>query len=83
MSRYEYEVSKVIAGHDHPFYALIMAAMRQADTGNLVALKRGFPRTYEELRARYNAPGGVAPRRGERRGGRDRLFPQVRPTSKV
>jgi len=32
MSRYDYEISKDI---DYPFYALIMAAMRKADSFNL------------------------------------------------
>lgn len=59
VSLYDYQASKVISGQDHPFYALIMAAMRQADTFNLEALRREFPDTYAELRERYNAPGGV------------------------
>jgi hypothetical protein len=59
MSRFDYEVSKVITQHDYPFYALLMAAMRQADTGNMALLEQAFPETATELRARYNAPGGV------------------------
>lgn len=35
MSYYDYEVSKLISAEDPPFYSLIMAAMRQADTDNL------------------------------------------------
>ena len=58
MSLYDYEVSRVIDGQDLPFYALIMAAMRKADTRNLAALKVVFPETAAELFARYNAPGG-------------------------
>lgn len=61
MSHYDYEVSKHISGHDYPFYALLMALMRQADTDNLELLKRGWPRIYSELEARYNAPGGILP----------------------
>lgn len=41
------------------FYALIMAAMRQADTDNARKLREAFPATYRELRDRYNAPGGI------------------------
>lgn len=59
MSRFDYEVSKKIAAEDFPFYALLMATMRQADTLNLSKLKAAFPQTWEEMQARYNAPGGV------------------------
>jgi hypothetical protein len=59
MSLYDYELSKVITQSNFPFYALLMAAMRQADTGNMALLEQAFPETAAELRARYNAPGGV------------------------
>ncbi len=59
MSKHDYEFSKhIIASRDVPFYALIMAAMRNADTANLEKLKSTFPLTWKELEARYNAPGG-------------------------
>jgi hypothetical protein len=58
MSLYDYQVSIQIAIHNYPFYALIQAAMRQADTDNLELLKTAFPEVYAEFRARYNAPGG-------------------------
>ena len=61
MSLYEYEASKRISAIDYPFYALIMAAMRQADTRNVELLTRAFPDTYAELLERYNAPGGLLP----------------------
>lgn len=61
MSHFDYEASKVIGRNDFPFYALVMAAMRQADTGNLALLERAFPFVAAELRARYNAPGGALP----------------------
>jgi len=60
MSQHDYEVSKRIA-YDYPFYALIMAAMRQADTDNTARLRAAFPDVWAELQARYNAPGGVLP----------------------
>lgn len=44
---------------DVPFYALIAAAVSRADTYNLDALDRAFPGVVDEVRARYNAPGGV------------------------
>jgi hypothetical protein len=61
MSHYDYEASKQIAKADPPFDALIMAAMRKADTQNLAKLESAFPWTYAELQARYNAPGGRLP----------------------
>lgn len=59
MSLFDYEVSKVLAAADYPFHALVMAAMRQADTTNLDALRNAFPHVWSELEARYNAPGGI------------------------
>jgi hypothetical protein len=61
MSHSDYEISKQIAADDPPFSALIMAAMRKADSRNLAWLKAAFPDTYDELQARYNAPGGLLP----------------------
>ena len=61
MSRYDYEVSQDLAEHGHPFYALIMAAMRQADIDNSARLRAAFPDGWAELQQRYNAPGGQLP----------------------
>jgi hypothetical protein len=61
MSHHDYEVSKLISSHDYPFYALIMAAMRQADTDNAESLRKAFPDVRAELQARYDAPGGILP----------------------
>lgn len=61
MSRYDYEASKRIAAADWPFYALVMAAMRQADTENLAKLRAAWPEVWAELEQRYHAPGGVLP----------------------
>lgn len=61
MSRHEYEVSRTLSEADHPFYALIMAAMRSADSDNVLWLKAGFPDVWDELQARYYAPGGILP----------------------
>ena len=58
MSRYDYEASKAIVAQDWPFYALIMAAMRQADTQTAYTLRNAWPHVWDELQARYNAPGG-------------------------
>jgi hypothetical protein len=59
MSLHDYQVSKQLAALDAPFYALIMAAMRQADTHNQVRLRNQWPQVWDELQARYNAPGGL------------------------
>ena len=61
MSKYDYDLSKQISESDPPFYALIMAAMRKADTYNRVRLASAYPHVWEELQARYNAPGGLLP----------------------
>lgn len=58
MSRHEYQASNEISMQGQPFYGLIMAAMRQADTINLAKLRAAFPETHAELMTRYNAPGG-------------------------
>jgi len=62
MSYYDYRVSREIVGQ--PFYALIMAAMRSADTPNTEKLRAAWPDVYEELQARYNAPSGLLPGEG-------------------
>ena len=59
MSLYEYEEGREIAAKDPSFYALIQAAMRRADTNNLELLKVCWPEVWLELKARYNAPGGM------------------------
>ena len=58
MSLHEYRESQNIEAENYPFYALIMAAMRQADTVNRDRLKMVYPALYSELKQRYNAPGG-------------------------
>lgn len=59
MSYYDYIAGRTIAAESYPFYGLIQAAMRRADTENLEKLKLAFPSTYEELMQRYDAPGGL------------------------
>ena len=61
MSYFDYEMSKQISIERPPFYALIMAAMRQADSTNLSRLRAAFPEVWDELYERYNAPGGLLP----------------------
>ena len=59
MSLYDYQVSRTIAQMDAQLYAIIMAAMRQADTQSLAKLAAAWPEVYVEFTARYNAPGGL------------------------
>ena len=59
MSLHDYEQSIKISVHDHPFYALIMAAMRQADSDNVAILREAFPEVWNELQERYYASGGL------------------------
>lgn len=56
---------KIGITEDHPFYALIAAAMFRADTDNVIKLRNAFPLVWSELRERYNAPLGVIPSDGE------------------
>jgi len=64
MSRYSYEMSRQILADDPPFYALIMAAMRKADTPNLARLQAAFPEVWAELDERYWTPGGLVAAEG-------------------
>ena len=61
MSLYCYRESIKLLDGDHDFEALIMAAMRKADTYNTERLKLMWPEIWEDLQARYNAPGGLLP----------------------
>lgn len=61
MSLYEYNESQAIAKQDVSFYGLVMAAMRKADDENLVKLKTCWPEVWDDLRQRYDAPGGLLP----------------------
>ena len=58
MSYYDYIIGREIALLGGLFYAIIQAAMRQADTDNLDKLKIVFPDVYVDLYNRYNSQGG-------------------------
>lgn len=58
MSKFDYDASKLLVQEGYPFHALIMGAMRQADSDNMERLTRAFPYVAIELQERYNAPGG-------------------------
>jgi hypothetical protein len=60
MSHYDYLLSKALAENEATtFDALVMAAMRKADTYNQGRLMMAFPWTWQELQARYDAPDGI------------------------
>ncbi len=59
MSYYDYQKGKEIELRHYPFYAIIQAAMRQADNINEELLKRCWPEVWDELGARYARPGGL------------------------
>lgn len=59
MSLYDYQQSKKIMAEGYSFYPLIMAAVRGADDTNTAKIKMAWPELYEEVKARYNAPGGI------------------------
>lgn len=61
MSLFDYRLSLEISAEDPSFAAIIMAAMRKADTDNADKLRHMWPRTWDELQARYHAPGGILP----------------------
>lgn len=58
MSRYDYEKSKEIEAKGYPFYALLMATMKQADSDNIAKLRAAFPEVWDEMYERYNTAGG-------------------------
>lgn len=59
MSLHTYVVARELVRQDVPFYSLIMAAMERADTFNAARLRAAWPEVWDELVARYNAPGGL------------------------
>lgn len=52
------EIEQTCCERGWPFYGLIQAAMRQADSDNLLKLRLAWPEVWDDLHARYNAPGG-------------------------
>lgn len=46
---------------DDDFYAILSLLMRNADTYNADRLRAAYPLVWDDLKARYNAPGGVLP----------------------
>jgi hypothetical protein len=61
VSLYDYNTSRTIGRANPSSAALIMAALRKADTDNAALLRRTFPDICAEAQARYDAPGGILP----------------------
>ncbi len=61
LSPYDYRAAVQLWKSDPPFYALIAAAMYRADTHNAAKLRAAFPEVWDEVQARYDAPGGTLP----------------------
>jgi len=62
MSYYSYKKSmEIVRAADGDFYAVIMAAMRMADSMNHERLADAWLGVWQELRERYNAPCGLLP----------------------
>ena len=59
MSLYDYREARKLWRAETPFYTLIMAAMYAADDINLQKLRSAWPEVWEELQARYRAPGDL------------------------
>lgn len=59
MSYHEYRVSQLITSKGYPFYAMLFAMIRQADSNNLEKIKQAWPARYEEFMSRYHSPGGL------------------------
>lgn len=67
MSHYDYTRATHPSLRGAPFYALIMAAMLNADTTNAAKLRDAFPEVWAEVAARYWSPGGELPGDGTER----------------
>jgi hypothetical protein len=61
MSLHHFQVSQKIEAENYPFYALIMAAIRKADSDNLAKLDAAWPEVRAELTYRYWSAGGLLP----------------------
>ena len=61
MNYFTYKKGQEIAACNYPFYAVLQALMRDADTDNLEKLRNAFPDVWKELQARNKAPGGLLP----------------------
>lgn len=61
MSRHDYEIGREPKLKDASFYGIIMGAMMRADTHNAGLLRSQWPDVWDEVQARYDAPGARLP----------------------
>lgn len=61
MSLYDYRAASHLITEGAPFRALLIAAMRVADSDNARRLRQAFPEVWAEAQRRYEVPGGVLP----------------------
>ena len=61
MSLHDYLTSRRISEFDPPFSALIMAALRKADSSNTAKLQAAWPEIAVEFKYRYWSGGGLLP----------------------
>ncbi len=54
----EYQIAAELVDDGRVATTFLIAAMRRADSRNLILLRMAFPRLAEELQLRYDAPGG-------------------------
>lgn len=59
MSLYDWRWAESRAADDAPFYGLLFALIRRADTHNLERIRSAWPRHVAEAERRYNSPGGL------------------------
>lgn len=60
-SHWDYTHSMTLSAEDPPFYALLFALIRKADTSNMEKIAREWPDVVAEFKMRYNLPGGLLP----------------------
>lgn len=65
MSLFDYRWSQKAGESDPPFYGLMMAMIRKADSTNLAKLRLCWPEVVAEFERRYFAPGGELPEDSE------------------
>ena len=60
LTKREYDLSIELAARRYPFYALLAAAVRKADTQNMALLSRAFPGVVRSLTVWMNTGGAWA-----------------------
>ena len=58
ISYHDWQIAKRLHEEDVPFYALLAALMRKADSDNTKQLALAYPDDFVEAHLRYHLPGG-------------------------